>query len=137
MRIFITRQCTLHCGRLEYGNTGNYYITETTFRELHHVFPPAEIVTTFQMTKEFCDRENVLTLPMELFYSCKDNDLDVALEELAIASTYKDTGKLIHSTPYIEEVIKSDLIIDFSGELCGDYAEPVCFNILKSIMLNT
>lgn len=128
MRILVTGQCTVHWGRLENGNIGNYYITETTFRELHRVFPDAEVVTTLQMTKEFCERENVTVLPMELFYSWKDNDLDIALKELAIATIYKDTGKLIDSTPFIEEVIKSDLIIDFSGELWGDHAEPVGAN---------
>ncbi len=57
MRILIIGQCTLHWGRLEYGNIGNYYIVETSIRELHTVFPVAEIVTTFQLTDEFCKRE--------------------------------------------------------------------------------
>lgn len=56
MRILITGQCTVHWGRLEFGNIGNYYITETSIRELHRVFPDAEIVTTFQMTDDFCKR---------------------------------------------------------------------------------
>ena len=125
MRILITGQCTLHWGRLENGNIGNYYITETSFRELHRVFPGAEIVTTFQMTDEFCKRERISCLPMELFYSWSDNDLDVSLKELGIATIYNTTGKLADTTQYIEEVLKSDLIIDFSGEMWGDHAEPV------------
>ena len=67
MRIFLTGLCTVHWGRLEFGNIGNYYITETSIRELHRVFPDAEIVTTFQMTDEFCKRERITCLPMELF----------------------------------------------------------------------
>ena len=59
MRILITGQCTLHWGRLEYGNIGNYYITETSVRELRRVFPNAEIVTTFQMTGDFCRRDRI------------------------------------------------------------------------------
>lgn len=125
MRIFVTGQVTVHWGRLEFGNIGNYYITETTFRELHRVFPSAEIVTTFQMTEEFIKREKIQCLPMEIFYSWSDNDLNLGLKELGIASIYKETGKLVDSTPFIEEVLKSDLIIDFSGELWGDHAEPV------------
>lgn len=125
MRIFVTGQVTVHWGRLEFGNIGNYYITETTFRELHRVFPNAEIVTTFQMTDEFCEQENVDCLPMELFYSWSENDLPLAIEEYGIAEVYKKTGKLIKETPFISELLKTNLVLDFSGELWGDHAEPV------------
>ncbi|MCC8146637.1 MAG: polysaccharide pyruvyl transferase family protein, partial [Bacteroidales bacterium] len=125
MRILVIGQCSVHWGRLENGNIGNYYITETTFRELHRVFPEADIVTTFQMTKEFCEREDISILPMELFYNWDDNDLPNALKELGIAYLYSKTGILKETTPYIEEVLKSDFVLDFSGELWGDHAEPV------------
>lgn len=125
MRILIIGQCTLHWGRLEFGNIGNYYIIESSVRELHRVFPEAEIVTTFQMTDEFCQREKLSCLPMELFYSWSATDLSNSLVELGIAQIYRDTGKLVTTTPYIEEVQKSDLVVDFSGEMWGDYAEPV------------
>ena len=125
MRILLTGLMTLHWGRIENGNIGNYYITETTVRELHRVFPDSEIVTTFQMTKEFCEWEKVKVLPIELFYSWSVSDLDICLKELGIAEIYNLTGNLVTSTPYIEEVMKSDLVLDFSGEMWGDYAEPV------------
>lgn len=125
MRILVTGQTTVHWGRLENGNIGNYYITETTFRELHRVFPGAEIVTTLQMTDEFCRKENVHVLPMKLYYAWEDGDLDIALKEFAIATIYNSTQKLIGETPYINEILKCDLVIDFSGELWGDHAEPV------------
>ncbi len=125
MRIFVTGQCTLHLGRLENGNIGNYYITETTFRELHRVFPDSEIVTTFQMTESFQQREMVKVLPMSLFYNWDENDLPNALKELGIAELYSKTGKIVEKTPYIEEVIKSDLVIDFSGEMWGYHADLV------------
>lgn len=125
MKIFVTGQCTLHWGRLEFGNIGNYYITETTFRELHRVFPEATISTTFQMTKEFCDREKITVVPMELFYNWDENDLPLALEELGIAEIYNKTGKLIKTTPFIEEILASDLIVDFSGEMWGYHADLV------------
>lgn len=125
MRILVTGQCTLHWGRLEYGNIGNYYIIETTIRELHRVFPGADIVTTFQMTDEFCARERIACLPMDLFYAWTDNDLDQALKEFGIAQLYNTTGKLVSSTPFIDEVLQSDLIIDFSGEMWGYHADLV------------
>ncbi|MGV8093843.1 MAG: polysaccharide pyruvyl transferase family protein [Mangrovibacterium sp.] len=130
MKVFVIGQCTLHWGRLEYGNIGNYYITETTFRELHRVFPAAKIVTTFQMTDDFSKRENISVVPMELFYKWSETDLPKAIEEYRIAEYYQQTGNLLKTTPYIDEVLTSDLIIDFSGELWGDYAESVGKNRL-------
>lgn len=117
MKILVTGQCTLHWGRLENGNIGNYYITETTFRELHRVFSDAEIITTFQMTEEFCSRENVSVVPMELYYNWDENDLPNAIKELGIAELYSKTGKCFCTTPYIELILSSDLVIDFSGEM--------------------
>jgi colanic acid/amylovoran biosynthesis protein len=125
MRILIIGQCTLHWGRLEFGNIGNYYLIESSVRELHRVFPDAEIVTTFQMTDEFCQHEKVSCLPMELFYSWSDNDLSNSLVELGIAQVFQDTGKLVSTTPYIQEVQKADLVVDFSGEMWGYHADLV------------
>ncbi len=123
MRILATGQSTIHWGRLEFGNIGNFYIIEPFFRELHRVFPAAEIVTTFQMTDEFCKRERISCLPMKLYYSWTDNDLDESLKELGIANIYSTTGKLVGTTKYIDEVLKSDLIIDLSGDIWGDNAD--------------
>lgn len=125
MRILVIGQTTVHWGRLQYGNIGNYYITEATFRELHRVFPKAELVTTLQMTEDFSSQERVSCLPMDLFYNWDDSDVEKAMNEYAVAQLYHKTGELISTTPFIEEVMKSDLIADFSGELWGDHAEPV------------
>lgn len=125
MRILVIGQCSLHKGRLENGNIGNYYISETTFRELHRVFPEAEIVTTFQFSDTFCLREKVSCIPLECYYNWDENDLSNAIYEYGIAKLYSITGKVYQSTRYIDEICKSDLIIDFSGELWGDHAEPV------------
>jgi len=84
-KILVTGQCTLHWGRLEFGNIGNYYVAEPLFRELRRVFPGAEIRTTFQMSNEFCERENVTRLPMELYYGWTGNDLAYAKKDLKVA----------------------------------------------------
>lgn len=123
MNILLIGQCTLHWGRMEFGNIGNYYIIEPFIRELHNTFPHAIIRTTFQMSKEFCDRENVQVLPMELYYGWNENDLDIALKELSIATIYNKTGKVITKTKFIKEIINADLIIDFSGDIWGDNAD--------------
>lgn len=122
MRIFITGQCTLHWGRMEFGNIGNYYIIEPFVRLIHETFPDAELVTTFQMSDRFCKDEKISVLPMELFYNW-DNDLNKAEEELKIAKLFLKTGILENTTPYIEEVRKADLVIDFSGDIWGDNAD--------------
>lgn len=122
IRILLTGQCTLHWGRMEFGNIGNYYIIEPFVRELHRVFPGAHILTTFQMSTEFCEREKIGVLPMSLYYGWSDSDLEIALEELGIAEVFNKTGFLPKVTGYIEAVMKSDLVIDFSGDIWGDNA---------------
>lgn len=122
MRILLTGQCTLHIGRMEFGNIGNYYIIEPLVRELHNTFPGVEIRTTFQMSNDFCARERVTRLPMSLYYGWIDTDTTIAIMELGIAEHFNKTGNLISSTPYIEEVISADLVIDFSGDIWGDNA---------------
>lgn len=119
MRILLIGQCTLHWGRMEHGNIGNYYIIEPFVRALHDTFPGAEIATTFQMTEEFCERERVTVLPMELYYAWRDDELERAEAELAKARSFPHLGP----TPFINEVLKSDLVIDFSGDIWGDNAD--------------
>ncbi|MDN3492436.1 polysaccharide pyruvyl transferase family protein [Winogradskyella bathintestinalis] len=121
MKILVIGQCTLHWGRMEFGNIGNYYIMEPFFRLLHKEFPNATISTTFQMSNRFCIDENIESLPMELYYSW-ENDLEKANHELTIAEKYLITG-IPESTPYIDLVKEMDLVIDFSGDIWGDNAD--------------
>lgn len=121
--IFVIGQCTLHWGRMEFGNIGNYYVAEPFFRELHRVFPEAHIKTTFQMSEGFQERENVECVPMDEYYGWKDDDLSQAYKELAIASAYNDTHELVDTTPFIEDVMSSDLVIEFSGDIWGRNAD--------------
>lgn len=123
MNILIIGQCTLHWGRMEFGNIGNYYIIEPFIRELYKVFPNAIIKTTMQMSERFCKDEKVEVLPMELYYGWNKDDLDIALSELASAELYAKTGVLPKETDYISEVLRSDLVIDFSGDIWGDNAD--------------
>ena len=122
MIILLIGQCTLHWGRMEFGNIGNYYIIEPLVRELHKNFPNSKIKTTFQMSKRFCDDEKIEVLNMDLYYGWKDDDLEKALIDLSVASLYKKTGVISKMTPFIKEVIESDLVIDFSGDIWGDNA---------------
>jgi colanic acid/amylovoran biosynthesis protein len=123
MRIFVIGQTSVHWGRKEFGNIGNYYVTESFFRQVHNTFPGTQIFTTIQLTKEFCEREKVNCVPLDLYYNWSDNDLDTALIEYSTALIYNKTKTLIRTTPFIEEVLKSDLIIDHSGDMWGKNAE--------------
>lgn len=123
MKILLIGQCTLQMGRMEFGNIGNYSIIEPFVRELHHVFPKAEIKTTFQMTEEFCKREHIKRCPMELYYSWSEKDTELCLSERSSAAVFHQTGHLPYESPFIREVLDSDLVIDFSGDMWGDNAD--------------
>lgn len=123
MRIFIIGQCTLHWGRMEFGNIGNYYIMEPFVRELHKVFPDAKIKTTFQLSDRFCKDEKITVIPMDYYYGFNNSDIDIAEKEYHIALQYSKTTEISERTPYINEVINSDLVIDFSGDIWGDNAD--------------
>ncbi len=127
-KILVTGLCTLHWGRLQYGNVGNYYIVEPLFRLLHSFFPDYEIVTTFQMDDEFIKNEKINVLPMELYYSWDGNDVTKALNDLQ--NTYDilklgENGKTIEANPYVKIVSECEYVINVSGDMWGDNAEHV------------
>ena len=125
MKILVTGLCTLHWGRLEYGNIGNYYIVEPTFRELHRVFPDAEILTTFQMTKEFEGRYNIRILPMDWYYGWQFDDISNAYRDFGMAEYFAQTGTLPSLSEFLRTFNECDLVLNVSGEMWGDHADPV------------
>ena len=44
MKIFVIGQCTLHWGRMEYGNIGNYYVIEPFFRDIARTSAVSELI---------------------------------------------------------------------------------------------
>lgn len=124
-KILVTGLCTLHWGRLQYGNVGNYYIVEPLFRLLHKYFPQHIIATTFQMTEEFSQKEKIEILPMQLYYNWDlENDLKKAYNDVEKATLYarEHTGDL---TEYGKIVAECDLVLNVSGDMWGDNAEHV------------
>jgi colanic acid/amylovoran biosynthesis protein len=108
---------------MEFGNIGNYYIIEPFIRELHRVFPDANIRTTLQMSERFCKDEDIEVIPMEYYYDFdSENNLETAKKELEIVKNFKQTGELQESTGYIDTLLDSDIVIDFSGDMWGDNA---------------
>lgn len=125
MAILVTGLVTVHWGRLEFGNIGNYYIVEPFFRQLHRVFPDEEIITTFQMTDEFIQRERITVIPMETYYAWRPNELALAKQEYKIAQEYHHTKELSSITPYIDVLRKCRLLVDISGDMWGDNANHI------------
>lgn len=125
MRILLMGQCTLHWGRMEHGNLGNYAIIEPLVRELRRVFPDAEIRTTFQMTDGFCRREGVVRLPMDLYYGWAGSDLGRAVYEAALSGVAGRRSPRFLRTRFMDAVAESDLVVDFSGDIWGDNADLV------------
>jgi len=105
---------------MEYGNIGNYYIIEPLIQGVRRVFPAAKLATTFQLSKEFCKREDITILPMEYYYGWSEDDLSIANHELKIAREYPKNSFIKEMTPFMKEVLKSELVIDFSGDIWGD-----------------
>lgn len=127
-RILVTGLCTLHWGRLQYGNIGNYYIVEPLVRLLHKYFPEYEIVTTFQMDDAFIQTEKVTVLPMELYYAWRgETDVIEAHQDVETAEKYLQQQES-ELTPWLETIKDSEYLINVSGDMWGDNAEHVGHN---------
>ena len=123
MNLLIIGHTSLHWGRMEFGNIGNYYIIEPFVRELHNNFPGAKIKTTLQMSERFCEDEKVEVVPMEIYYDlANDTNLDLAKKEIKLVEEFLENGEFTETTPYIDEVLNADIVIDFSGDIWGDNA---------------
>lgn len=124
-KILVTGLCTLHWGRLQFGNIGNYYIVEPLFRQLHKHFPEYCILTTFQMDQNFCEREDITIVPMELYYNWSpEEDVERAKKDLECAKRYME-GDEPELTSYVHLVNDCEYIINVSGDMWGDNAEHV------------
>lgn len=123
--ILVTGLCTLHWGRLQYGNIGNYYIVEPLFRQLHQHFKGYRIITTFQMDESFIKWENIEVLPMELYYAWqRETDVANARRDVELAEKYV-SGESAELSPYMEALMDCEYVIDVSGDMWGDNAEHV------------
>ncbi|MBW7869219.1 MAG: polysaccharide pyruvyl transferase family protein [Brumimicrobium sp.] len=122
MKILVIGQTSMEMYRMEFGNIGNYYILEPLFRNLHKTFPDATISTTLQLSDRFCKEENVIRLPLSLYYDLNGGNKEQVEREIEIAKDYQKSGILEETTPYLKEVSESDLIMDFSGDIWGENA---------------
>ncbi|NCD41934.1 MAG: polysaccharide pyruvyl transferase family protein [Bacteroidia bacterium] len=124
-KILVIGQSTLHWGRVEFGNAGNYYVIEPFFRGLHSVAPHVVIRTTLQMSDSFCVKENVLCLPMNAYYGWTYSDFPKAIYEVISSFILRYTRIPLPKTRYMAEVLKADVVVDMSGDIWGDNADLV------------
>ncbi len=127
-KILVTGLFTLHWGRLEYGNVGNYYIVEPLFRALTEQLKDWEILTTFQMTDEFIYRDKIEILPMDMYYAWKEDDVKRAAEEYHAALKYGVNVPEELKTEYMKIIDSVELVINVAGDMWGDNAEHVGHN---------
>ncbi len=137
MRVLVTGLCSLQWGRMEHGNIGNYYIMVPLFRNLHRVFPGAEIITTLQLTDEFCEAECVKTMSLESYYGWVESDLDSALKDFASAYAFASETVCEGLSEYLQTVLSSDLVISFAGDMWGDNSEGMGPNRFLVDLLKT
>lgn len=137
--ILVTGHCSLHWGRMEFGNVGNAYIAYGTFGELRRVFPTHEIRTTLQMSDAFCRQFGLSTMPLESYYGWTGSDLLDAWREYGLAKA----GLLAAEVESLSQMAReADLAIDFSGDMWGangDFAGPDRFQVgaVRSLTLQS
>lgn len=113
-------QCTLHWGRMEFGNIGNFYILDPFFREISRVFPDSNIKTTLQTSDEFQKSVGIKSFPMESYFDFNSTDnLKKSLEDL---KNCKNSNSF-KSSSYLSQVDWADLVIDLSGDIWGKNAD--------------
>jgi colanic acid/amylovoran biosynthesis protein len=138
MNILLTGQCSLHWGRMEYGNIGNYYIFEPILIYLNSYFPNCKIYTTFQCSEKLCEIFNVCNLPLEYYYSFENPEQNL---KNALIESMSSQYKLIQSK-FIKCVQSADVVIQFDGDIWGDNADFIgkdrfLVGLLKSVVLQT
>ncbi|EOS29446.1 hypothetical protein C807_02832 [Lachnospiraceae bacterium 28-4] len=123
-KILITGLFTLHWGRLQYGNVGNYYIVEPLFQYLHKYFADYRILTTFQMDGQFAEKEKITIVPMEYYYGWDKSDVSNAEEDVRQAQWMQESLDY-QDTPWLSVIHDADIIINVAGDMWGDNAEHV------------
>ena len=123
MNILVIGQTTLHWGRMEHGNIGNFYVLEPFINLLIDIFDGCNISTTLQLSDEFISGKPITVLPMEYYYGFRENELSYSINELNLVDSFLESGIWNEKTGYIDAVLNSDIIIDYSGDIWGDNAD--------------
>lgn len=129
-QIFILGLTSSSLGGMEFHNLGNYIIMEPFIYYLKKEFPDAVIYTSIQMSDKFCKKYGITSLRHQRFWTygkltaCETTKdiIKVAVWKIVKVLFKKDWKLLLNSSPLLMELKKSNLIIDFSGDIFGDNA---------------
>lgn len=127
--ILVTGMTSLRQGAMESDNLGNYVIIEPLFRSLREYFGISHIRTTLQLSSTFLKRYNVDCLSDSTYFEYRFSNSVQVSYELLLAIIWRccnslgvDAKALFKRSPRLQAIKKSDIIIDFSGDMYGDNA---------------
>ncbi|WP_346434753.1 polysaccharide pyruvyl transferase family protein [uncultured Methanoculleus sp.] len=135
MKILILGLTSSKLGGMEYHNLGNYAIMEPLIVQLKDQFLESEILTSVQMSHEFCERFGITSLRDERFWTYGLETGIITAKDLVLVFAWatgrrifnKDLQWLIDKSKLLKEIYNSDLVIDFSGDMYGDNAGNLSF----------
>jgi len=128
MKIFVTGLTSSSPGGMQYHNLGNYIIAEPLFKELRETFPEADISTGMQLSDDFYKRFNIQHLTQKRFFSYGLKTGLATFGDICRVFAWKLIRvKSLLSSPMLNEIRSSDLVIDFSGDIYGDNAKWTSF----------
>jgi colanic acid/amylovoran biosynthesis protein len=128
IKIFILGLTSSTLGGMENQNLGNYAIIEPFILCLKEEYPNSEIVTSIQMSDDFCQKYNIVSKRERRFWTYGKETAKSTMVDFIRVSVWFILKKIlrvnarciIHDSILLEEISGSDLIIDFSGDIFGD-----------------
>ncbi|MBE0447463.1 MAG: polysaccharide pyruvyl transferase family protein [Actinobacteria bacterium] len=127
-RIFLAGLTSGKLGGMEYHNLGNYVIMEPLIKLMREEFPNSDIITSIQMSDEFCKTFDIVSKRDERFFTYGLKTALTTLADIAKLTAWAifkyvtrlDLGVLVRSSKLLNEIYRADIVIDFSGDLFGD-----------------
>ncbi len=111
---------------------GNMAIFISTLKILKDVIPDVQISTSLQLSEDFCNRYGLVSLKHRSFYEPNFRSGLISLLDYMRSGLWyffkkkiKLDVKFLIKGVRLKELIRSDMIIDFSGDMYGDNGHPL------------
>lgn len=130
-RILVTGMTSLRPLAMELENLGNFVIIEPFFRTLRRRFPQATVLTTLQLSESFERQAGIVVLRDERLWGWGWRTFASAGTALILAVL----GRLVRGVtghfpawparinPWLDSILDTDIVLDFSGDMFGDNAQ--------------
>jgi len=127
-RIFIGGMCSLPLGTME-RQLGNMAILIPMLKMLQREIPRVQIVTSLQLSKEFCQTHGLTSLDIKSLYLPTLKSGMISIIDWLRSRLWRflkdiiglDLKWLISGNKFAE-LLQSDIVLDFSGDTYGDMA---------------